>query len=252
MDIESVAGSRTFRVISPYLYMTPCKEDNAFSAKVNPFTLNNPDQGDANFSKPIKRPSHISKFEVDPNTTACTVRSKLKRVKCNPFTKKPEDFNSHESWLDKSVDREAPLELHNEASHLTFLRENPAIRISAEPINLMDIVRIDDQQLNARESHSSTKAFICKYCGDMFSSGCALGGHISKSHRGLSKVFHHKKLRFHQRKIERERSQYLRLIRQESESKKQRAVPLLLNQLDSTVADSTDLIIYGQQKEASN
>jgi len=249
MNIESPIVTSAIEAISPYLYMTPCKEDYEFSVKVNPFTINHCDQSEIGFSRSLKRPSYISKFEIDPNTTARTRRSRLKATQCSPFTKEPLDFSSRESRIDNTLDKESTLDPLHRTYHLTFLRDISAMQFKTESISLLDIIRKSSLEKSPNGQDSAVKSFICKYCGESFCSGCALGGHISKSHRGLSKIFKNKKLRFCQRKIERERSYYLKDLRMLSDLI---GVPSEKNQRESEIDAGKDFAIFGQDKEASN
>lgn len=52
-----------------------------------------------------------------------------------------------------------------------------------------------------------TSEFICKYCGEEFNSGQALGGHMSRKHAGRSERYNHKKKVRKQRELERARLQ---------------------------------------------
>lgn len=54
------------------------------------------------------------------------------------------------------------------------------------------------------------KKYICKFCGDIYESGCALGGHISKVHRGVGDNYSKKVNNRNEKKIERERSKYFK------------------------------------------
>jgi hypothetical protein len=66
---------------------------------------------------------------------------------------------------------------------------------------------IDEVRLLA---HRNKKSYVCKYCAEVFASGCALGGHISKIHRGVNREYGRKiKLR-EEKKTERERNAFLR------------------------------------------
>jgi hypothetical protein len=76
-------------------------------------------------------------------------------------------------------------------------------------VNLKGILdyHIDEVRLLA---HRNKKSYVCKYCAEVFSSGCALGGHISKIHRGVNREYGRKiKLR-EEKKTERERNAFLR------------------------------------------
>jgi hypothetical protein len=76
-------------------------------------------------------------------------------------------------------------------------------------VNLKGILdyHIDEVKLLAERGK---KSYVCKYCAEVFGSGCALGGHISKIHRGINREYGRKiKLR-EEKKIERQRNAYLR------------------------------------------
>lgn len=54
------------------------------------------------------------------------------------------------------------------------------------------------------------KKYICKFCGDIYLSGCALGGHISKVHRGVGDKYTKKTLKRDEKFVERERSKFFK------------------------------------------
>jgi hypothetical protein len=56
------------------------------------------------------------------------------------------------------------------------------------------------------------RAYICKYCTAVFHSGCALGGHISKIHRGVNFTYAQKMAQRSELKTERERIKYLKQL----------------------------------------
>ena len=44
-----------------------------------------------------------------------------------------------------------------------------------------------DQHQAIMDAQNLNKTYTCKFCGELFKSGCAMGGHISKIHSGLTK-----------------------------------------------------------------
>lgn len=68
------------------------------------------------------------------------------------------------------------------------------------------------EQFRALSPARPNRRYVCKYCGDVFASGCAMGGHISKVHRGCSRDYRRKKIRSKAKKVERERARFLRKV----------------------------------------
>ena len=60
--------------------------------------------------------------------------------------------------------------------------------------------------------NNSKKMYICKYCQAAFSKPCALGGHMSKLHKGRSKFFKKRKEKREMRETERQRNTFFKTI----------------------------------------
>lgn len=118
--------------------------------------------------------------------------------------------------------------------HLPFIQETELFNNSknSEKLRFMDsnsreinnCYYIQFEQLFNISQHESIvkaerlkKQYQCKYCGRIFNSGCALGGHISKVHRGLSKNFKIKRLLAQHSKANKERNRFLKNIRTKDE-----------------------------------
>ena len=56
------------------------------------------------------------------------------------------------------------------------------------------------------------KSYICKFCGACFNKPCALGGHVSKLHKGKSIFYQQRKEKRMMREMERKRNSYLKHI----------------------------------------
>ena len=85
-------------------------------------------------------------------------------------------------------------------------------KITLNKLNIFDLnsfLEIDTQN-NSVGFTCSKKTYTCKYCGELFKSGCAMGGHISKIHSGLSRKYKKKIFKTKFRKTEKERNKYFR------------------------------------------
>lgn len=98
---------------------------------------------------------------------------------------------------------------------LTFAAQHSSL----DNERIFNLKKILDYQESERLllSKRTKKSYVCKYCGSMFASGCALGGHISKIHRGVS-LDYSKKLKLRRdQKIERDRVKFLsNIVKEES------------------------------------
>lgn len=67
--------------------------------------------------------------------------------------------------------------------------------------------------VNAKAFEAKTRrSYVCKYCAAVFHSGCALGGHISKIHRGVNFSYAQKMAQRSELKVERDRIKYLKQL----------------------------------------
>ena len=58
----------------------------------------------------------------------------------------------------------------------------------------------------------NTKKYVCKYCGETYEAGCALGGHISKVHRNVGNEYAKKQNARNEKVVERDRLKYFKGI----------------------------------------
>lgn len=117
-----------------------------------------------------------------------------------------EDFDSNYETL--SFDE-------NESIHSMCFMRSPPNFIPGKIFSLKSLIAAD-QRLSKVKIELDKKKYNCRHCGAVFTTGCAMGGHISKTHRGCSKSFKVKKLRSSMRKVERTRAQFLRTVKQTS------------------------------------
>jgi len=61
-------------------------------------------------------------------------------------------------------------------------------------------------------NNASRKLYMCKYCQMGFAKPCALGGHMSKLHKGRSKFFKKRKEKREMRETERQRNTFFKTI----------------------------------------
>ena len=54
------------------------------------------------------------------------------------------------------------------------------------------------------------KKYVCKFCGEIYISGCALGGHISKVHRNVSDEYSKKQIARKKKVLDRDRLKYFK------------------------------------------
>lgn len=66
------------------------------------------------------------------------------------------------------------------------------------------------------------KKYVCKFCGEVYDSGCALGGHISKVHRDVGEDYKRKCLIRDEKNVERERNQFFRFSEHFDKKKEKR------------------------------
>lgn len=99
-----------------------------------------------------------------------------------------------------------------ETPQLRFLSINRLENGTAQnnPIDFQHILRLQSKLKESQESQNVD--YSCKYCGEVFKSGCGLGGHIAKVHRGFSTKYTMKRIISKQRTSERQRNRFLRKI----------------------------------------
>ncbi len=68
------------------------------------------------------------------------------------------------------------------------------------------------QELQKDPGENQIFEYSCKFCGEVFKSGCALGGHIAKVHRGFSTAYAIKRNKNKHRTSERQRNRFLKNI----------------------------------------
>lgn len=81
-----------------------------------------------------------------------------------------------------------------------------------EKREISDFATISNKMNLLKPNHSLKKAYICKYCQASFSKPCALGGHMSKLHKGRSKFFKKRKEKREMRETERQRNTFFKTI----------------------------------------
>jgi hypothetical protein len=92
---------------------------------------------------------------------------------------------------------------------------NNALKTHGEVLNLKAVL---DYHQNEQVLFSKrlTKTYLCKYCGASFKTGCALGGHISKIHRGVNLQYSRKMQHRRDHKIERDRHRFVKDVLQKA------------------------------------
>ena len=67
--------------------------------------------------------------------------------------------------------------------------------------NLLNSGRVPTAQITPQ---SCERKYVCKTCGEVFNHGQALGGHMSRTHPGMSQAFNKKVTRRKEREVDRE------------------------------------------------
>ena len=96
----------------------------------------------------------------------------------------------------------------NERKEISFLNDSLQISCSDPHIRLFEF--INQNTAGKDRIREGDKVYACKYCGDEFSNGCALGGHISKMHKGLSFLSRRWKQKPTTKFTEKDRARYFR------------------------------------------
>ena len=96
-------------------------------------------------------------------------------------------------------------------SNLSIVRFGHSNSCQSQMMNLKEILDLHDNE-KAIFSKRRVRTYLCKYCGASFKSGCALGGHISKIHRGVNLEYSMRMKHRKEQKIERDRSNYFREV----------------------------------------
>lgn len=193
-------------------------QDDSFLPFVNRFQSNiflDPEplpkpEPKARYSKPKPKKKAAKTLPLTPREPALLNQSKANSVDSSEGSLKDiqgfEDFDSNYETL--SFDE-------NESIHSMCFMQTPPNFIPGKIFSLKSLIAAD-QRLSKVKIELEKKKYNCRHCGAVFTTGCAMGGHISKTHRGCSKSFKVKKIRSSMRKVERNRAQFLRTVKQTS------------------------------------
>ncbi len=126
------------------------------------------------------------------------------------------DFESDSEGVNKMI-TESPsiqsgVKIHK-IKKPSFLEKGKVISQSNESfvIDFKQFIEVAEQDSTVVKDNAVIQ-YSCKYCWEVFVNGCALGGHISKVHKGLSKIYSKKVVISHSRLQERCRSKFLKDI----------------------------------------
>ena len=110
-------------------------------------------------------------------------------------------MNNNDFDSDGEMD-DIPLYTFEELEHannltLTFCNKPESlVAKKGEEYNVIPLARVigysKREEFNLAKRNN--KKYVCKYCGAVFGSGCALGGHVSKIHRGVNVGYTKKKI----------------------------------------------------------
>ena len=134
----------------------------------------------------------------------------LKKKNSN-FFKEVIDFDSESEMDNKKICLE--IKNLNYRPKITFIKQSSFFEkiIDENCFSLSNFLNLEKHK-SVLEAQKLKKTYTCKYCGETFNSGCAMGGHISKIHSGLSQRYKKKLFKGKYRKNEKERNHYLRNI----------------------------------------
>ena len=122
------------------------------------------------------------------------------------------DFDSDGEMDQEVYYTDAELEEAREIT-LTFCRKPESLQgVKGEKYSIIPLAKVIGY--SKREEFSlakrNNKKYVCKYCGAVFGSGCALGGHVSKIHRGVNVKYTKKKIQRRANQVERERTKFMK------------------------------------------
>ena len=122
----------------------------------------------------------------------------------NPIKEKQEDqFSDAENFSEINGE-----DVKAERKEISFLTQLPQLSAFDPHIRLFDY--IGKSSVGTVNSDQPAKKYPCKYCGEKFSNGCALGGHISKMHKGLSYLNKRHRKNLTTKFTEKDRARYFR------------------------------------------
>lgn len=110
-------------------------------------------------------------------------------------------FTLSSALLDKDYLESIKLTFDGCLNKQVSLHQDELFRI----ISFTDLAKVDNMKVNRR-------SYVCKYCGSIFHSGCALGGHISKIHRGVNLEYSRRIAQRKDTQMERDRIKYIKAI----------------------------------------
>ena len=155
--------------------------------------------------KQYKRPIKIKPFivkKIMKKTKPLNIP--IKKIKENEELDKVFDFESDSERHEWEKNKATPTR-----QDIVFKSDNVSIQQELTFTNLKNF--IDKQKLYfLNESQKNKKDYACKYCGEFFDNGCALGGHVSKLHRGMTPVYKKSIFRPKRKKNEEKRNLFLR------------------------------------------
>lgn len=163
----------------------------------------------------FERNGFVSPIIVKP-VISC-FRNSSKKSSPPPVRTKSFQNIENEVELELGGDIYSEFDSEFEALPVDDIHDTPALRfVSCDVVSspgklvlLQHVLRIGDN-FPILTNGRGKRRYVCKYCGDVFQSGCAMGGHISKVHRGCSNDYRQKKIKSKAKKNERERARFLR------------------------------------------
>ena len=138
-------------------------------------------------------------------------KKKFEKTEENKKSKQMQNLLNFDSGTEKDNNDYNLFEINteNKKTDLSFSEDFKTSFNSPNIFDLNSFLEIDNQT-NVVGFSCSKKTYTCKYCGELFKSGCAMGGHISKIHSGLSRKYKKKIFKTKFRKTEKERNKYFR------------------------------------------
>lgn len=128
----------------------------------------------------------ISQIEKEEKQQQFTESEDLKKYEDSIFK---QDFFDFESDVEnEELDLLEIDNNENEAKQMYFIKKGifEKEKLKQNYFTLKSFLNLDQHQA-IMDAQNLNKTYTCKFCGELFKSGCAMGGHISKIHSGLTK-----------------------------------------------------------------
>ena len=153
---------------------------------------------------------HISRFELNPEPSAYS-----------PNHEKVGNSALIDSLFDFQSDQEEDKRLiasyreciysSNPNIQLKFVGHKIPEKTIENIIQLSHIMDLSEYE-TILDAQKVVKEYCCRYCGESFKNGCALGGHISKVHKGTSRGYAKKLGKNRKSLVNQKRARFFKLL----------------------------------------